>query len=297
MKGKILGAGAISGEDGNRYYYDEDAIKNLNENSKIEGLEVDFDIKDGKAVEIYIISKSFSPNFGSIGGSLQNTNLPKIDSKYAFLDLNEAKNNILAINIHPVKIFIIIAILINAINSYAAYPEFSGFFYYFFTVLSVVLMGWVSFCLSKLANSLALIKYYAYMLISCVMVFICTKAFVENLIPTFYNNGFPYFSLIFGLIFLVVCIYMLFKWYKTLAYVTNEKYFIYSLYLGILAVITGIIELIIVINIMVSNVRRFPVSGGTFMGDISMILSILSFVIFIVATLKFRDIKQDNQAK
>lgn len=27
MKGKILGAGAISGEDGNRYYYDEDAIK------------------------------------------------------------------------------------------------------------------------------------------------------------------------------------------------------------------------------------------------------------------------------
>ncbi|WP_096014201.1 hypothetical protein [Campylobacter lanienae] len=59
MKGKILGAGAISGEDGNRYYYDEDAIKNLNENSKIEGLEVDFDIKDGKAVEIYIISKSF----------------------------------------------------------------------------------------------------------------------------------------------------------------------------------------------------------------------------------------------
>ncbi|WP_096019931.1 hypothetical protein [Campylobacter lanienae] len=131
MKGKILGAGAISGEDGNRYYYDEDAIKNLNENSKIEGLEVDFDIKDGKAVEIYIVSKSFSPNFGSIGGSLQNTNLPKIDSKYAFLDLNEAKNNILAVNIHPVKIFIILAILINAINSYAAYPEFSGFFLLF----------------------------------------------------------------------------------------------------------------------------------------------------------------------
>ncbi|WP_096022685.1 hypothetical protein [Campylobacter lanienae] len=83
--------------------------------------------------------------------------------------------------------------------------------------------------------------------------------------------------------------------YKTLADVTNEKYFIYSLYLGILAVITGIIELIIVINIMVGNVGRF--GGGTFMGDISMILSILSFVIFIVATLKFRDIKQDNQAK
>lgn len=67
------------------------------------------------------------PNFGSIGGSLQNTNLPNIDFKYPFLDLNEAKNNILAVNIHLVKIFITLAILINAINSYVVYLEFGGF--------------------------------------------------------------------------------------------------------------------------------------------------------------------------
>lgn len=49
------------------------------------------------------------------------------------------------------------------------------------------------------------------MSISSVMVFIYTKVFVEDLIPNLYNNGFLYFSLIFGLIFLVVCIYMLFN--------------------------------------------------------------------------------------
>lgn len=47
------------------------------------------------------------------------------------------------------------------------------------------------------------------MSISSVMVFIYTKVFVEDLIPNLYNNGFLYFSLIFG--FLVVCIYMLFN--------------------------------------------------------------------------------------
>ena len=47
------------------------------------------------------------------------------------------------------------------------------------------------------------------MSISSVMVFIYTRVFVEDLIPTLYNNGFLYFSLIFG--FLVVCIYLLFN--------------------------------------------------------------------------------------
>lgn len=47
------------------------------------------------------------------------------------------------------------------------------------------------------------------MSISSVMVFIYARVFVEDLILTLYNNGFLYFSLIFG--FLVVCIYMLFN--------------------------------------------------------------------------------------
>lgn len=36
MKGKILGAGAISGEDGLRYYYDENELKNAKKGQKLE---------------------------------------------------------------------------------------------------------------------------------------------------------------------------------------------------------------------------------------------------------------------
>lgn len=58
MIGKILGAGAIRGEDGARYYYNEGEVKNLKDGQSLEGCEVDFDIKDGKAVAIYITSDS-----------------------------------------------------------------------------------------------------------------------------------------------------------------------------------------------------------------------------------------------
>lgn len=60
MKGKILGAGAISGEYGVCYYYDDNEVKNLKSEQKIDGCEVDFDVKDGKAVSIYITKTSFN---------------------------------------------------------------------------------------------------------------------------------------------------------------------------------------------------------------------------------------------
>lgn len=56
MTGKILGRGVIRGDDGQRYYYDDGELKNAKDGQSIDGCEVDFDIKDGKAIEIYIIS-------------------------------------------------------------------------------------------------------------------------------------------------------------------------------------------------------------------------------------------------
>ena len=62
MTGKILGAGAISGADGKRYYYDDGEIKNAKEGQKLDGCEVDFDIKDEKAIRIYITKSTFNVN-------------------------------------------------------------------------------------------------------------------------------------------------------------------------------------------------------------------------------------------
>ncbi len=58
MRGKILGAGVISADDGNRYKFEEKAIQNL-ENQEIDKLvnaDVDFVINDGKADEIFILN-------------------------------------------------------------------------------------------------------------------------------------------------------------------------------------------------------------------------------------------------
>ena len=60
MTGKILGQGAIRGEDGVRYYYDEGAIKNPQDAQNINGCEVDFEIENGKAVDIFIIKSGES---------------------------------------------------------------------------------------------------------------------------------------------------------------------------------------------------------------------------------------------
>ena len=60
MTGKILGQGAIRGEDGVRYYYDDGAIKNPQDAQNINGCEVDFEIENGKAVDIFIIKSGKS---------------------------------------------------------------------------------------------------------------------------------------------------------------------------------------------------------------------------------------------
>lgn len=57
MKGKILGVGVISGDDGNRYSFELSDIANLKKRSldSLSGCEVDFQIQDDKAKNIFII--------------------------------------------------------------------------------------------------------------------------------------------------------------------------------------------------------------------------------------------------
>lgn len=110
MTGKILGSGVIKAEDGNRYNYDESELKNAKLNQKLDGLEVDFEVQEGKAVGVFITSKQSSFQFSSVDtSSLQNMNLPNLDNQWVFLDLNEAKANLLMPNIHSVKFYALLA--------------------------------------------------------------------------------------------------------------------------------------------------------------------------------------------
>ena len=73
MQGKILADGLIGGNDGNRYTYTASDLKNAQGKSinAIIGSEVDFVGKDGKASEIYITKQAFDLQHRLFDGDLQ----------------------------------------------------------------------------------------------------------------------------------------------------------------------------------------------------------------------------------
>lgn len=104
MQGKILGfddlQGAIRGDDGKRYHFDISEVKNA-KNADLEtlsGSEVDFELANGKAVEIYITkfqqntefiafkNANFSPN------SSQSANSQNQNSQNNFTSPNSQQN-------------------------------------------------------------------------------------------------------------------------------------------------------------------------------------------------------------
>ncbi|EEO25872.1 hypothetical protein [Helicobacter winghamensis] len=62
MRGKVLGIGMISGDDGNRYNFEPSDIANLGKRTldSLIGCEVDFQIQENKASSIFIIKRNGS---------------------------------------------------------------------------------------------------------------------------------------------------------------------------------------------------------------------------------------------
>lgn len=83
MKGKILGVGAISGEDDNRYSYDSNDIVNLDGRSaeSVVGCEVDFEVSENVAKNIYLTS-SAPLNFESLQGQLMANDVKGVRFKF-----------------------------------------------------------------------------------------------------------------------------------------------------------------------------------------------------------------------
>lgn len=80
MKGKILGSGLISGEDGNRYSFSLEDIQNLgskDENALV-NCEVDFEVQESNAKSIFITKSSFNAN--SVNSVIRNFGKEDISS-------------------------------------------------------------------------------------------------------------------------------------------------------------------------------------------------------------------------
>ena len=95
VKGTILGHGFISGEDGKRYEYGLEDLKNLGDRNpmKLENTEVDFEISEqGRAINIFIIkSAGFGVNFnaGNFGANL-NSAFSNLSNKASNINLSQS---------------------------------------------------------------------------------------------------------------------------------------------------------------------------------------------------------------
>lgn len=296
MKGKILGLGAIRGDDGNRYYYDEGELKNAKEGQNIEGLEVDFEIVDGKAVGVFIINKaSFSSNFNSFNASMPD--LPNIDSRFVFLNLNEAKSFIFAPNIHSIKVFSLLTIICYFLSFVFSGSYFenlaknaSNAGFYIFSILTLFLGLWVNFCLFKLSNDKAPLKYFAINTIIAIIIYILFNSIIHYFQTAVYaafiggNISMPYFRIILIFICVLAFFFVSFLWFKKLSAITDEKFFLWSFYIQILSQICLIIFIIVLSKMQ----------DGSFWYDFSVILNILSTVLMVLAWLKFRKFEVKN---
>lgn len=297
MKGKILGAGAISGEDGVRYYYDEKELKNLKEGQKLEGCEVDFDIKDGKAVGVYITKGGgFNADFGKIsakvGASLEKGTLPKFDSKHIFWDLNGAKANIFGANIHSVKLFLFLSIFCS-LFSFLDFPA----------ILSIIFMLWGTLYLGKLSGSYKPFKYSLFLLVLGIVL----VAFLVFIALDLQKMSVSYTKIIFAAIFVAITIYVAFLWCKVLSTITKEKAFLISFIVSVVALVFWLIEIQPYISFMLemANAETYDEMNQvglrhyrqterdmSFAGYMGLFFSLVSIGLFAYATLKFREIKQ-----
>lgn len=304
MTGKILGSGVIKAEDGNRYNYDESELKNAKLNQKLDGLEVDFEVQEGKAVGVFITSKQSSFQFSSVDtSSLQNMNLPNLDNQWVFLDLNEAKANLLMPNIHSVKFYALLATFIAFIPLLVSGIGKSSFLESVVQFFVFVLFSWVFYSLYKLSNDDKIIKYYGILIVLSVIVMQFVSPIVEivNMMTTNIVGAFmggvviekfiaepPYFKMTMALLCLIGIFVFLPLFFKTLKRITNEGLFMWSFILMMMALflVFALVLCVLVVLIAKSQLPQWFSS----IQDTATILGNLSKVVFVVGWLRFREI-------
>lgn len=220
MKGRILDLGIISGDDGNRYSFILDDIKNLDNynKDKLANLTVDFEIDDKKAINIYIISNE------------------KIE--YASNILSNIRDNISNSNINKIR-FIAIASVVLGI--FSQIPILGAIF----AIISLILYLLVAIDISKISQSKTILRnFIIYFLVGIVFLILLTFAIGAIIISITMSNGIS--SIGFGTIFLILIIFiaiiakiifgLLFT--RELSYLTGQKVFLWAFYASIIAIFT-----------------------------------------------------------
>ena len=279
---------------------------------------MDFDIKDGKAVGVYIIKGGgFNADFGKVGAnvsaSLEKVNLPKFDNKHIFWDLNEAKANLLRPNIHSVKFWLLLFLVLNFFvmldlfpnaNSIEMTSSSTNWTGWIFSLIVISILLWASFCLDTLAKTQRLFKYIAIVLVSFVAARWLGTKIIEwigssigmGLAGAQFSPSVPYFKFIFFVICGVVMIVCAVKWVKLLSQMTNQKAYIWALRVAlvcaVIACFLGIIAWGTALDSKNPNNLKEVIEIGEYAEHFITFAYFIPAALVTWATLRFREIKQ-----
>lgn len=237
MQGKILSDGLISGNDGNRYNFSIDDVKNLDNKTinDIINAEVDFEVEGTEAKSIFVVQ---IPTTNTIGNIIKGEDIQSIKIK-AYLYVAGILLLFIPVIGQLLAIVGLVAIILNliAIGRISGVSLLKHFILSRLLVLVGVLIIWPSvafgFAIGVAGNSTAL------------------------------GLTFGILGLLVGLALCVAGLFCYFFYYRNLAEVTNEKLFFYSFisyaigiatiwifFIGLIGIIVAVVlELIAWINL------------------------------------------------
>lgn len=227
MKGKILGLGVISGDDGKRYSFELSDISNLGERNpqNLAGCEVDFEAgEDGKAKGIFITGGSFNANLGELQGKLMATDTKGIRFKF-LLSLG------LVIGGSMISAIPLLGWVIGPICMVAGFV---------FLILAVI-------GASRASESKTLLKNFilsvVIAVVSCVIAFAIGGTALLSAAGG-YDAGGGVAAIVAGLIFfvgLIAAFVFQLLYTRELAFVTDQKILLWAMYVNILGALTSLI--------------------------------------------------------
>lgn len=257
MKGKILGASTISGEDGKRYSFSLNDVRNLEGRSESElvGYEVDFEISGEEAKEIFIIRGL------DVAALVQNSSIQSIKTKaYVYLACC-----LLALIPLLGLIFAIVA-LITLILALSNISSLTGYALVKHLILGI-LSGFVG---GVVGATILLVSGFALDFSNPIGVLDDpSNALVLN------NMGLAIGALVM-LVGLLVAIYFWFRLYKNLSLATAEPLFIWAFVLRVVPILIAPVV-----------VAVLPVVGLSLF-----VVAFISVLVELIAWIKFKELKK-----
>ncbi|CUU39810.1 hypothetical protein [Helicobacter typhlonius] len=256
MKGKILGAGAISGADGNRYDFDIADIENLNGKTQeqLVGAEVDFEVvEDSKSAKsIFVTSTNLSVN----------------------LDVNDIKERFSANDAQGVRFKFLMAIVLYAVGALFAFIPFLGFIVTpICSIAAIVIFVLATLRLNSLAESRTLFKNFLYSIVIGIVASVVAGALggASLIRGSADDMGVLFFVAVAILVVGFIASFVFYAFYmREMAFVMQQKFILYSFWCNLVGVVLAVLF-------------------------IGYILIFVAFVLFVIGVYQFREVRKRTE--